>query len=77
MSFYCDKHVNKGRKEKECQMCGKTIGIGEPSTSIPSESFECTVVLCDECYNECEVRGITEVDQIPSYEDRQGDIEEE
>lgn len=53
-SIYDSNRVNKGRKEKTCGCCGKTIHIGEPSYTISccfSGDYE-DVYSCVECFTE-------------------------
>jgi hypothetical protein len=64
MSFYCEKHVGKGRKTKWCCKCGKTIDKGESSYSIPGENFEVNHDMCIPCHDDCEKNNITEISQV-------------
>jgi ribosome-binding protein aMBF1 (putative translation factor) len=66
--FYWEKYIKKGRKIKYCSMCGKQID-GTPHYDITDTESYCIKTLCLECYDECNNKGITEYDSIPSYED--------
>jgi hypothetical protein len=69
MSFYCEKHVGKGRKTKWCCKCGCTIAKGESSYSIPGENFETTHDMCIPCHNECETLGIDDICDVKKYDE--------
>lgn len=51
--FYNEKHVNKGRKNKSCSLCGKNIPVGISHWSIPNVNMDCTITLCEDCYKNC------------------------
>ena len=70
MSFYCEKHIKKGRKVKTCTMCGSKID-GTPHYTIPyMEDLGCSSAnLCHDCYDDCEKKAIDKVEDIPNYMD--------
>lgn len=71
MSFYCEKHVGKGRKTKWCCKCNKTIDKGESSYSIPGENFEVNHDMCIPCHDECEKLGIDDISEVIHYDDEE------
>ena len=64
MSFYGDHHVLKGRCVKRCEGCGSQIEIGQPGWTIPDTTLDCSIFLCDECYDKLEDAGIEETEDL-------------
>lgn len=70
MSFYNEKFVNKGRTQKTCMCCSKTIKIGESSYTIPNVENDFSAShLCTKCYPILSKSGIDSEELFARYYD--------
>lgn len=71
MGFYCEKLVNKGRKDKECDFCGEDIPVGEAHMVFPDAYMESNYAIHLDCH-----KWLNKKEYSPTSSGRGGELDD-